>query len=368
MLQKTLADAVTQFMVSERLRANTLPPPKDGRAYKAWLVGGYGKLSAKWRDRFLETWGIHIADHWPMENQSLPVSTPVRTELVIIVTDLGPHGLTDRAAELARRWNIPFVRLRRGASAEWTGILGRAGFPSPPPWRKPPPQPEPAPRLTVVRPPPPPPPQPEPTPVVLPEPEPKHPEDQPMATSTPPTTNRGVNRKRTPKAGFAASLRALRERVGLSQREMAELCGTSQTNISHWEIGIPPGYEGFERIASALPEIMEFPEPKPGFHERYAKAKAHPPRKESKTAPPPAPKTAPPQPEPVPPTVTPMAQPIVPTPTPPPSSDGLADVALRYAEAVQNVARLTRALESAKITMRILHEELEKAAADAEVH
>lgn len=373
-----LADAVTQFMVAESLKGHaTRPPPRDGRAYQAWMVGGFRKLSARWKERFLRDWGIHIADHWAMEESGVPVSVPARTELILIVKDLGPHGLTDRAAELGRRWNIPYVRIKRGAAADWPRLLGGIGLTSPPPWRKPPP----APTLTVVRAP-----EPEAPSKPLPSPleesaddetaavEPKP--EEAMASAKPKSSpTRTINikgskyRKRSTIAGtFGESLRSLRETVGLSQREMAQLCGpdVQQTNISHWEIGIVPSFENFVMLVNVMPELLDVPEPKAGFHARYRDLPK--PATVAKPAPTPTP-------DPAPPTVTVTNVTNMPAPTPPAPvvaepvrklfGNGVADAAIRYAEAVQTVAALTRDLERAKDAARVAHEELERLAGES---
>jgi transcriptional regulator with XRE-family HTH domain len=65
--------------------------------------------------------------------------------------------------------------------------------------------------------------------------------------------------------GFAAMLKALREKAGFNQQELADRLGVDQASVSRWENGISePGISMARPLAAALGVSIEslMPEPK----------------------------------------------------------------------------------------------------------
>jgi len=213
------------------------PPPKNGRAYHAWLTGGWDSVIHKVKPLLHRDYGIEVIDHWPQDGVAkIPTREPVGTELVLYSIDVSSHNLADRAREIARRAGIPYIPLNLNMKSRWPEIFAQHGFLSPPPWRK----------ATLVAVPP--------QPIVY--------EDDPMP-------------KRTRKHSDTAMCKAigrLRKTAGLSQQDYAEMVGTSQPTWGSWERGdTRPFYRFFRALADLSPEILDMlPDAEP-FKGRYLK-------------------------------------------------------------------------------------------------
>jgi transcriptional regulator with XRE-family HTH domain len=243
------------MQLAEQLRhtdSRLMPKPRNERAFQTWLVGGFVKVADQIRDRLLNEFGMEITDHWPMEQETkMRTLPPVGTEVIIILTDLGSHGMTERGREIAKRAGVPHAWLDWGRKAEWAGKLARLGFPSPPPWRK-----SSAPSLSLV---------------TTTEPRKEH---KPMPRTTAAYKDTAI----------CKAIAITRRNVGVTQREMAELIGGQNGLWGNWERGDSlPTYKNLKKIVEELdPTFLDRLPADDRFKVRYL---ADPERKMPKPAP-----------------------------------------------------------------------------------
>lgn len=244
--------------------------PADGRAFKALMVGGRPHTHRELLQP-LEAHGFAlIAPHWHADRERMPIDVPKGTEVMLIITTVIGHKLSNHARDLAIKAGIPYIGISTKATA-WPGVFKRFGVSTPPAFKSA------APVLAVV------------------------PDD-----ATPERTDADIARDTADP--FYKVIVAVRKESGLSQRALAEKVGARYPSVSNWECGhSTPRYATYKLLLDVLPGLRNFPPPIP-LMARVAELLT--------------------------PTPAQIAE-VAPTPSPPPLLSPIAELGVRYAEAVQ---------------------------------
>lgn len=194
-----------------------LSQPADRKAFRALMVGGrahtHGDLAADLRTDF----GVQlIPQHWHTDRARLPTDIPVGTEIMLIVTTVISHELSNHARGLAQKAKLPYIGINTKRTS-WPAAFGRYGLTKNPAW-------------AVV----------EPLPLGL--------------VETP--IDRG------PVDPFGLTLATARKAAGLSQRALGERIDTEYPTISNWENGkSTPRFAVYRLLLEALPALRSVPPP-----------------------------------------------------------------------------------------------------------
>lgn len=201
-----------------------LVTPADGKAFRALMVGGRPHTHAELKQP-LEAFGIAlIAPHWHADRARMPVDIPKGTEVMLIVTTVIGHDLSDHARSLAARAKIPYIGISTKASA-WAEKFGRYGLKSPPTWIRD------VPKLVEVA-------------------------EQPERSD--------AEVMRETADPFYQAMIFARKKSGLSQRALGEKVGANYATVSNWECGYStPRYATYKLLLDALPHLRDFPPPIP---------------------------------------------------------------------------------------------------------
>lgn len=198
-----------------------LTVPADGKAFRALMVGGRPHTHADLKQP-LEAFGISlIAPHWHSDRARLPIDIPKGTEVMLIVTTVIGHELSNHARSLASKAGIPYIGISTKASA-WSEKFGRYGLKSPPAWRSPP---------------------------------------SPMVTAADPERTMADVMRDTADPFYLAMISA-RKDSKLSQKAVGEKVGANYATVSNWECGYStPRFATYRLLLDVLPTLRNYPPP-----------------------------------------------------------------------------------------------------------
>lgn len=233
--------------------ASKIPPPRNRQRYRTLMVGGH-EFTHRDLAEPLERYGIGLLDtHWHTGRSKLAERLPMGTELVLLVTTVTGHNLSDHANALCKRAGVPLIGISTKQSS-WPDTFARWGLTSPPSWLKA------GPALTVVT---------------------SNEAVAPAVVSEP-----------TPDQAWGEILRGHRRLSGLSRAALAERIGVSDGSIIGWERGErSPKYAYYKAILEALPGLRSEPPP-PALRDRVFEVLAPTPTQIAEAAPTPEPAPA----------------------------------------------------------------------------
>lgn len=108
--------------------------PPNGQAFVALLIGGNDDILRSLRSDLYEEFGIEIRNQWVTSREFCPMP-PVRTDVVLVLSDFCAHQMSRDAAKLAKSNRIRHVIIGRKKSA-WLNALRKCGFVHKPSWLK----------------------------------------------------------------------------------------------------------------------------------------------------------------------------------------------------------------------------------------
>ena len=201
--------------------SSKLPPPRKGTVYRALMAGGREHTARELRKELLDTWGIDIREHWHADRSRLPYVLPDDCEMVLMVTTVMPHTLSDRVRACASKAKVPVLPMSTKRTS-WIENFSRFGL-----------QPK---TSNVV--------QLKAVPV------------EESKAETPTVTNP------TPVQMWGAMLADERKRAGMSRKELAGKLGISDASILHFEHGIRAiKFIYYKGMLEALPALRSLPPP-----------------------------------------------------------------------------------------------------------
>lgn len=249
--------------------SKNLGHPADGIAFRTLMVGGREHTHRELIAPLAEFGLALIPQHWHADRARMPFEVPKGTEIMLMITTVMGHELSNHARGCAQRAGIPYVGISTKSTSWQATLTKRYGLHNPPLWRGN----EPAPVLEAIR---------------------------GNRTSAGDLTRATAD-------PFYKAFREARRLSQLSQSQVAEKLQAKSGTVSNWECGhSTPRFPTYRLLLDVLPALRNFPPPV-ALGDRVTELLTPTPEQIAEAAP---------------------------IPLPPPLLSPIAELGVRYAEAI----------------------------------